>query len=58
MSRIKHMKVLAVLEKRALRYQYGGQQYGSMRNDAGGDDSLDETGTVSTASLTDDESEA
>ena len=58
MSRIKHMKVLAVLEKRALRYQYGGQRYGSMRNDAGGDDSLDETGTVSTASLTDDESEA
>ena len=58
MSRIKHKKVLAVLEKRALRYQNGGHRYGSGRDDERGADSIDETGTVATGSLIDDDSEA
>jgi hypothetical protein len=37
MSRIKHKKVLAVLEKRALRYKYGNQRYESIRNEGEGD---------------------
>ena len=56
MSRIKHQKVLAALEKRALRYRYRGNWKEARREDSEGD-VIDETGTVSTASLTDDESD-
>ena len=56
MSRIKHKKVLAVLEKRALWYKYGRQCKEARRDEEDGD-SIDETGTVSTASLTDEENE-
>ena len=37
MSRIKHKKVLAVLEKRALRYKYGNQRYELISNEGEGD---------------------
>jgi len=58
MSRIRHQKVLSVLEKRALRYQYGGQRQGSRWGDGREESELDETGTLSTQVLTDDGSEA
>ena len=58
MSRIRHQKVLSVLEKRALQYQYGGQRQGSRWGDEREDGELDETGTLSTQVLTDDGSEA
>lgn len=56
LSRIKHKKVLAVLEMRALRYKYGGGRKEKKRDEVDGD-TIDDTGTVSTASLTDEESE-
>ena len=56
LSKIKHQRVLAVLEKRALRYKYGRHWVkGSEGNEEG--DEIDDTGTVSTANLTDEEGE-
>jgi hypothetical protein len=51
-NRIKHQKVLAVLKKRALRYRYGSKRNEEEKEERL-DESLDETRTVSTASLTD-----
>jgi hypothetical protein len=56
MSRIKHKKVLVVLEKRALWYKYGRNCKEPWREEEDGD-SIDETVTVAMARLTDDESE-
>ena len=56
MSRTKHSKVLSVLEARAARYRER-RKYGSVGGmKLGGGDTIDETGTVETAGLTDDES--
>jgi exonuclease III len=55
MDRTKHAKVLSILEKRALRYRNTpvNDDRETMRSD-----SIDETGTVDTEGLTDDESAA
>jgi hypothetical protein len=55
MDRTKHAKVLSILEKRALRYRNisVNDDREAMRSD-----SIDETGTVDTEGLTDDESAA
>lgn len=49
----KHQRVLSVLEKRALRYR---DRCGRKNKHATNGDSIDETGTVATEGLTDDES--
>jgi hypothetical protein len=54
MDRIKHHKVLAALERRALRYRGGvGKRVLSVQDR--GEDSIDDTGTISAAGLTDEE---
>ena len=55
LNRIKHQKVLAVLEKRALRYRCGGRRVG-LEKKSKGEDPIDDTGTVLTEGLTDDDS--
>ena len=52
MSRTKHINVLSALEKRALRYRSKGQKQVDP-DEALYNEAIDETGTVSTAGLTD-----
>ena len=54
MDRVKHKKVLAALERRVLRYWYGvGRRV--KEAEIRSDEAIDETGTVSTEGLTDEE---
>jgi hypothetical protein len=53
-NRTKHSRVLSLLEKRALRYRVSGKGNDNLPN--GKFDTIDETGTVDTSGLTDDES--
>ena len=55
-TRTKHSKVLSVLEKRALRYRNRAAGTVKDNRDSSRFDSIDETGTVDTAGLADDES--
>ena len=57
LDRIKHQKVLAVLERRALRFRERRGGGSALVERSQKEDSLDDTGTVSTEGLTDDESE-
>jgi hypothetical protein len=55
-TRTKHSKVLSVLEKRALRYRDRAGGTVNDNRDSSRFDDIDETGTVDTAGLTDDDS--
>ena len=52
MSRTKHSKVMSALEKRALRFRNKGQRQVD-QDEALFNEAIDETGTVTTAGLTD-----
>ena len=52
-NRTKHSRVLSVLEKRALRYRVSGKGNDNLSN--GKFDTIDETGTVDTSGLADDD---